>query len=136
MTAMIRRAAVIGALFATGLASTALAATNSIHVKAPAGAKVGQPYSVTLSGHAAKAEKLYMFVDYYRCGSTPAVEYNNHHANGDFWNVKGRFKETSSGWRSPDRAPYHVCAYLFKRSSPRIPANGLIAHKFVTFQVH
>ncbi len=133
---MIGRAAIAATLLSLGIAGTALAASDSIHVKTPTNAKVGVAYSIAMSGHATKHEKLYMFVDYYKCGATPAVEYASHRANGDFWNVNGNFKETSRGWRSPVKAAYHACVYLVKKSAPRIPSGGILAHKFVSFRVH
>jgi hypothetical protein len=89
-----------------------------------------------VKGHAARKERLYLFIDYFKCGATPHVEHAVHAANGDFWTVQGRFVALSPGWRSPRAAPYHACAYLVKPSEPLNPTRGIIKRKFRAFQVH
>ncbi len=124
------------AIACTAFAGSALASGsgNSIHVSVPGHVRVGVQYSVTIKGHAAKSEALYMFVDYFKCASTPAGEH--HRANGDIWAVHGSFKKVSSGWNSPKTGADHVCAYLVKASAPRNPSSGVLAHKFLTYTVH
>jgi hypothetical protein len=120
------------------LVGTALAkSANSMRLIVPAHAKVNQKYSVTVKGHVAKKETLYLFIDYYKCGRTPYAEHVLHAANGDYWSLKaGKFTARSPGWRSPRKAPYHACAYLVKASAPLNPRHGVIARKFKTFRVH
>lgn len=125
-----------GAILATVCAGVALAASNSIHIKTPKRVKRGAAYSIKLSGHAARTERLYMFVDFFHCTKSPAGEHFKNRANGDYWTVNGNFHEVSGGWHSPLAAPYHVCAYLVKASKPLNPSTGVVAHRFATFHVH
>jgi len=129
-----KRASVIAvALLATWVA-TALAAANSVQVRQPRNARVNTHYTIKLSGHAKGTKTLYMFVDYKGCAQTPAGEHMR--ANGDIWIVSGDFSETSKGWKSPLAGSDHVCAYLVKKSEPKNPSTGVVAHDFVTYTIH
>jgi hypothetical protein len=122
------------ALLAT-VAATALAAGgNSVQVRPPSNAQVNTHYTIRISGHARGTKTLYMFVDYKGCAQTPAGEHMR--ANGDIWIVSGNFTESSKGWKSPLAGSDHVCAYLVKKSEPKNPDSGVVAHDFVTYTIH
>lgn len=106
---------------------------NSVIAHPPAHARAGRPYSIKLSGHAVGAESLYVFLDYRGCGATPAIEHAR--ANGFIWAVEGNFSEIGRG-KSPRAGHNHVCAYLVRRSAPKNPNAGVLAHDFVTFTIH
>src|SRR5437763_6188653 len=95
----LRRAPVLAAGVLALFAATALATGNFVTAHAPRHAQANQHYSIKLSGHAKRIERLYMFVDYHRCGATPAAEHAR--ANGDIWTVQGDFAVKSAGWSSP-----------------------------------
>jgi hypothetical protein len=130
----LRRASLVAAGVSAVFVATALASGNVVHAHAPQAATVGQSYAIRLSGHATKTERLYMFVDYHSCASTPGGEHVR--ANGDIWTVKGDFRETSPGWSSPLKGKDHVCAYLVKASAPKNPNGDVLAHDFVTYVIH
>jgi hypothetical protein len=128
------RAAALGAVLSALFVATAVASGNVVLAHAPGNVTVGTRYAIKLSGHADTTERLYMFVDYQSCASTPAGEHVR--ANGDIWKVKGDFRETSANWSSPHKGKDHVCAYLVKASAPKNPSGGVLAHDFVTYYVH
>lgn len=128
------RATVLGSVLSALSVATALASGNAVNAQPPSTVHVGTPYAIRLSGHANKTERLYMFVDYHGCAATPAGEHVR--ANGDIWTVNGDFKEKSAGWTSPLKGKDHVCAYLVKASAPKNPSGGVLAHDFVSYQVH
>ena len=121
--------AITGAVFA----GSALAAGNSVRVKLQGTPKAGKRYGFVITGNAVRNARLYLFVDYVRCGPNPAVEHAR--ANGNIWTVRGRFTRTSTGWSSKVRGADHACVYLTKRSAKRNGAHGVLAHAFLTYQV-
>jgi hypothetical protein len=132
-----RRAGAIGVVISViGLAGTALATGNSVSVKPPSTVKANTLYSITISGHAKKKERLYLFVDYLSCGANPNIEHFTHGAPGDYWYVKGDFSKVSSGWHSGKTGQDHVCAYLQKKSQPVNGAGGVKATSFKTYLIN
>jgi len=112
------------AIAVTAFGGVALAAANTISIKAPTHARVNVGYRFTVTGFAANSERLYFFNDVDKCGANPHVEHALHNANGDDFVVDGAFKEVSKGWRSPKATTYYVCAYLVKASEPFNGAGG------------
>jgi hypothetical protein len=130
-----RRAAALGcAIAAVAFVGPASAAGNGLQLTVPKHASVGVPYSVTISGNAVKAERLYIFLDYHKCGATPADEHQR--TSGNYWTVHGGFTRTSSGWTSSRRGKDHACAYLAKLSEPLNSPSGVLAHAFAGYQIH
>ncbi len=130
----LRRATLLGGVLSALFVTTALASGNVVHAYPPGHARVNIPYAIKLSGHANRTERLYMFVDYHSCASTPAGEHVR--ANGNIWTVNGDFKEKSPGWKSPLKGKDYVCAYLVKASAPKNPNGAVLAHDFVTYYIH
>jgi hypothetical protein len=123
---------ITGALLAT-CAATALAAGNSVHVHAPLHAQAKVSYNLKLHGHAVGTKLLYIFVDYKQCAATPAKEHER--ANGYIWSVSGDYSKTATA-KTPRSGTDHACAYLVKKSEPKNPSSGIVAHDFVTYTIH
>lgn len=90
-------------------------------------------FYVGLTGTAAQSETLYMYLDYYACGSTPAVEHSRG-APSIHWTVRGSYHESATA-KAPRAHVYHVCAFLVKSSAPLNPASGVLAHAFANLTV-
>jgi hypothetical protein len=133
----IRRSLIAFGLVAVFAAGTALAAgANRIRLGAPRDARSGVGYTVSVSGHAAKEERLYLFVDYHACGRNPAIETVHGGVYGVHWIVKrGKFHErlrvTSTGVGTD-----HLCAYLQKRSEPLNAPGGILARAHLSYRIH
>ncbi len=106
---------------------------SSVIAHPPTNARAKTGYSIRLTGHAAGAETLYAFLDYRGCAATPAIEHTR--ANGYIWAVQGNFSKTANG-NSPRAGQNHVCAYLVKKTAPKNPNAGVLAHDFVPFTIH
>jgi hypothetical protein len=123
------------AIVVAAFVGVALAAGNTVHVHPPADAKLNVAYSVSITGHTAGSERLYLFIDFHKCGATPAVEHQR--ANGDIWTLPGgKYKRTAKGWRSSLRGPDHACAYVQKLSQPVNSGAGILAHSFAGYTIH
>jgi hypothetical protein len=117
------------AILCMGLAGTALAGASKIsRVGVPSHAKVNKEFSITIRGHAAKRERLYLFLDFFKCAGGPAGE-RSHHAPSVSGPVHGRFNLISKHWKSGRAGRIHACTYLVGQGS------GVIAHRFASFQV-
>jgi hypothetical protein len=123
---------IAGALLAT-CAATALASGNTVHVHAPQHAQANVSYNLKLTGHAVGTKLLYIFVDYRQCAATPAKEHKR--ANGYIWAVSGDYSKTANA-TTPRAGTDHACAYLVKKSEPKNPSSGIVAHDYVTYTIH
>jgi hypothetical protein len=112
---------------------TAVASSNSVQVTPPSSVPAKTLYSISLSGHAARKERLYLFVDYHKCGANPQVEHSR--ASGDYWYVNGDFTEVAKGWYARKTGKDHVCAFLQKKSQAVNAAGGVTAHAFKAYQI-
>jgi hypothetical protein len=125
-----------GAILAFGLAGSAIAGGDSLGLKVPAHAKVQRLYKVTVHGHAATNERLYLFIDVFKCAKNPHAERVAHSAPGYFWYVKGSFSKTTKWrWNSPNPVTDHACAYLQDPSQPLNAAGGVVAHAFKHYRI-
>ena len=124
---------IAGALLAT-FAATALATGNSIHIHVPGNPTANQSYTIKLRGHAEGTKDLYIIVDYKGCAPTPAQEYARA-KNGVVWRVQGDYVK-SVPVKTPRSGTDHACAYLVKKSVPRIANRGVVDHRYVTYTVH
>jgi hypothetical protein len=117
------------------LASPALAGGDRVRVSVPSYVQRNVAYSITLRGFVVGRARLYLFVDYRRCGPNPAVEHAR--ANGTIWSVvHGRFKVVDRGWLAHLRGIDHACGYLQRLSEPRNAAGGILARGSVAYRVH
>jgi hypothetical protein len=118
-------------------AGAALASGNSVHVHVPARVRPEKKYRVTVHGFAARQERLYLFIDVAPCAKNPYVEHYKHDAPGDFWTVKGAFRESSGWiWRSSKPVTDHACAYLQAASRPLNSAGGVLGRSHVAYHIH
>jgi hypothetical protein len=130
----LRTPVLAAAILATACAGSALASGNRAHVKVPKHAKAGVAYAVTIGGHTAAIARLYLFIDYHKCGANPAVEHQR--ANGVYWTVQGTFTKTSHGWRTPTKGPDHACVYLVKPSAPIDSPLGVLVRARAKYRIH
>jgi hypothetical protein len=130
----IRRALIcLIALAAVGAGTALAAGANRIRLTVPKHARIKHSYSLALGGHAATSERLYLFVDYHRCGRNPAVEHRR--APGYYWTVDGSFHEVSRGWTSHLRGVDHSCGYLQKLSEPLNAPGGILARAQRSYRI-
>jgi hypothetical protein len=122
------------AILAVACVGSAQASGNRAHIKVPKHAKAGVAYAVGIQGHAAAIARLYLFIDYHKCGANPAVEHQR--ANGVYWTVRGTFAKTSHGWRTPTKGPDHACVYLVKPSAPIDSALGVLVRARAKYRIH
>jgi hypothetical protein len=127
--------ALTAAILVTAFAGAAIAGGSSVHVNVARHVRKGVAYAITMRGFAAGKERLYLFVDYYSCGSTPAVEHSSHAANGDYWTVHGHFVRISKDWHSSLKAVDHACVYLVRLSAPINSSTGVVAHAFRGYKI-
>jgi hypothetical protein len=123
-----------GAILAIACVGSALASANRAEIKVPKRAKAGVAYAVTIHGHAAALARLYLFIDYHKCGANPAVEHQR--ANGVYWTVQGKFSKTSHGWRTPTKGPDHACVYLVNPSAPIDSPLGVLVRSRAKYRIH
>jgi hypothetical protein len=123
--------ALAAAILCTVLVGTAFAAGNTLKVGVPSNAHVGKQFSLTIRGHAAKKEGLFLFLDVFRCASTPAAEHARHAPGPNPVAVKGKFDLISKHWVVKKAIKVHACAYLVKLSN-----GAVIVHSFASFRVH
>lgn len=132
---MAKRVAMWTALVLMGCAGTAVAASNAVHVKTPRHARYGRPYSISVRGHAAGRERLYLFVDRYPCMDSPYGEHYARLAPERIWYVRGSFTKVSRHWRTKFRAVFRACVYLQVDGLPANTAGGVLATASRTFRV-
>jgi hypothetical protein len=130
----LRAPALTGAVLAIACVGSAVASDYHAEVKVPKRAKAGVAYAVTIDGHAAAVARLYLFIDYHKCGANPAVEHQR--ANGVYWMVHGKFTKTSHGWRTPTKGPDRACVYLVDPSAPIDSALGVLVRAHAKYRIH
>ncbi len=135
-----RVAALTAAILVTACVGTALAAGNSVHAKPPKNVKVNANYKIKIHGSAPNGGQLYLFIDYHKCGASPAAEYartgNGGSAYGLYWaSVHGTFSR-SGGFSSHVVGQDHACVYLTNASAPKNGTTGILAHSFKGYKIH
>jgi hypothetical protein len=128
--------AVLGALSWPAAALAGGAHHNQIHLTVPKHARASKPYAISLQGYAKTKERLYLFLDYAKCGSNPSIEHGAHGANGVYWTVKGPFHEVSNGWLSKKTGKDHACAYLQPISDPLNSPADVRARAAARYRIH
>jgi hypothetical protein len=130
----LRTPALAGAILAIACVGSALASGNRAQIKVPKRAEAGVSYAVTIHGHTAALARLYLFIDYHKCGANPAVEHQR--ANGVYWTVQGKFSKTSRGWRTPTKGPDHACVYLVNPSAAIDSPLGVLMRARAKYRIH
>lgn len=95
-------------------------------------------YSIKVRGYALGPARLYLFIDFHRCGPNPAVE-RRHGADGVIFYVihRGHFSTVRHERSHVTRdLTDHACAYLQDQSLPVNSPGGILARGSVAYRVH